>query len=90
MIKTVRDLIDELEQYDDDTPVYLAEQPSYPFRYSIAGTTITDLNRNGEEDDDEEVTETPTPKPPRVKKEAVLLLEGSQIAYGKRDWWNSW
>lgn len=103
MIRTVKELIEDLEQYDDDTPVYLGEQPNYPFRYSLKGTTLTNLNGDSgddeddeeedDEDEDEESSETTTTvkasKPPRVKTKAVILLEGSQIAYGKRDWWES-
>lgn len=32
----VRDLIDELMQYDGDTEVRIAHQPSWPFEYSIS------------------------------------------------------
>lgn len=35
MIETVADLIAHLEDFDDDTPVALATQRSWPFQYSI-------------------------------------------------------
>lgn len=34
---TVRELIAELEQYDDETEVRLAQQPHWPFEYSVGG-----------------------------------------------------
>jgi precorrin-4 methylase len=36
-IHTVSDLIAELEQFDDDTPIALATQPSWPFEHTISG-----------------------------------------------------
>jgi hypothetical protein len=43
MIRTVGELIAELEQYHEDTPVRIAEQPSYPFEHSIGGVGEADL-----------------------------------------------
>lgn len=37
MAMTVRDLIEVLECFDDDMEVRIAEQPNYPFEYSIVG-----------------------------------------------------
>lgn len=34
---TVGNLISDLEQYDEDLPVLLMQQPSWPFEYSIDG-----------------------------------------------------
>ena len=36
---TVGELIAELEQYDEDATVRFAEQPSWPFKYSIRHET---------------------------------------------------
>lgn len=34
---TVGSLIEELQQYDEDMPVLLMQQPSWPFEYSLDG-----------------------------------------------------
>ena len=34
---TVRDLIEELQLLNPDAPIFLAEQPSWPFKYDIQG-----------------------------------------------------
>jgi hypothetical protein len=41
-IATVGDLIAALEDYDDDTPIALATQPTWPFEYTIAGVGQAD------------------------------------------------
>lgn len=40
MTMTVRELIEALEQFDDDTEVRLAFQPSWPFEYSLGGEVV--------------------------------------------------
>lgn len=47
-IETVGDLIAALEDYDEDTPVRFAHQPSWPFEYTIADVVTTDAAVEGE------------------------------------------
>mgnify|MGYP000974184265 CR=1 FL=1 len=42
---TIRDLVAVLEQYDEDTEVRLAMQPSWPFEYSIADVVAPGISR---------------------------------------------
>lgn len=44
---TVGDLLDLLDGLDEDMPVFLAQQPSYPFEYELDGGEVVELN--GEE-----------------------------------------
>lgn len=44
---TVGDLLDLLDGLDEDTPVFLAQQPSYPFEYELADGQVIEIN--GEE-----------------------------------------
>lgn len=68
---TISELIEELEQYDDDTEVRLAIQPSYPFQHTIADVVEVDFSEGGEdEDDDEDDGETGT---------VVYIAEGGQL-----------
>lgn len=39
---TVGELIEELEEYDADSPVRIATQPSYPLTNTISGVTVID------------------------------------------------
>lgn len=49
IIKTVGDLREALEEYDDDAPVLIAHQPSWPLAEVVGGV-------NWIEDDDDEGT----------------------------------
>lgn len=69
---TVRDLIEELECFDDDTEVRFLAQPSWPFEYTIEAVveaTDTPADLSGDH-------ETPV--------ERVLLVEGRQACYGNK------
>lgn len=78
----VRDLIQLLEDYDEDTEVRIAEQPSWPFENDITDVVgisldIDDMGNVIENEDDVEegyVTRTTT-------EEVVYLVEGRQIGY---------
>lgn len=75
---TVRDLIELLEQFPQDSNVRIMSQPNYPFEYSVAGVW---QNENDDPDDafvtDDEGGED---KP-------VFIVEGTQRGYGtKRAW----
>lgn len=67
-ITTVGELIAALEDYDDDTPVRFAQQPAWPFEYTIGRVTCTpeDADGDGTEPTDEAV---------------VWLGEGHQVGY---------
>ena len=63
----VSELIEILEEVEDrfgDVDVGIAEQPSYPFRYSIMGVTFDD------------------------ELDKALIVEGTQEAYGKKEWFD--
>lgn len=60
----VRDLIAALENYDEDTEVLVAQQPSWPLQFVLSGVVSTeDLAEEGYLDEEAEPTE-----------EAVLYL----------------
>lgn len=51
---TVGDLIELLQQYDEDTPVYIGNDPKSYGWYTYGSIRECDIcERNGEEDDDE-------------------------------------
>lgn len=67
----VRDLIERLETMDQDAKVLIAEQPNWPFEYSIDGVVEVDLdqaNEDGSYNDDE-------------LGMVVYLEEGEQLGY---------
>jgi len=68
---TVQELIYELQQFDQDAEVRLAEQPSWPFEYSINGIVSRTEAEDGE----------PYPN------EIVFILEGEQLKYADKDLW---
>lgn len=72
----VRELIEELEQYDDDTEVRLMSQPSWPFEYGIEGVTERDAFQ-GDDDDEDDAADN-----------SVFLLEGRQLCYGSKNAWS--
>jgi len=78
---TVRDLIQHLEEYDEDTEVRLMSQENWPFEYSIKGVVHNDLFPD-DEDEYEEDEPRPEPPPPMV-----YLVEGSQLCYGNKVAW---
>jgi hypothetical protein len=83
----VRDLIEELEQFDPDTEVRIAQQPSWPFEYGIDAIIEVDTKSDhctecgyewpvhAEKGCDE--TEPADPETPTV----VYIVEGDQLAY---------
>lgn len=73
---TVGELIELLSEYDEDAPVRLMTQPSYPLQYGVAGVVDAgSLNDPADFDGP-------------VAPETVYILEGSQLGYGSRDAWN--
>lgn len=72
---TLSELMQELEWIqeslpdDSDPEVLIAEQPNWPFEYSLAGVVLIDENTTDEDDD------------PISAEPVVFLGEGSQLAY---------
>jgi hypothetical protein len=64
-VDTVGELMAALEDYDPDTPIRWAAQPSWPFEYTLGAVVRTP------EDDDTEPTDSPV----------VWLGEGTQVGY---------
>ena len=69
---TVQELIDQLQDFDPDLPVFLAQQPSWPFEYSIGRIVEVDLNDDDEDDNVDYDTD---------RNLAVYIGEGKQLRY---------
>ena len=73
---TLRELIEELEEhaqdFGDETEVRLAQQPNWPFEYSVGATVAIDPASALEDEDDEEIEDGKT---------IVYIGEGSQLGY---------
>jgi len=74
MITTVGEMLTLLEEYDEDTPLMFAQQPTYPLVSTIKGVVEVD------DRDDPDVVE------PRGK--VVYILEGQNEGYGDENWWS--
>ncbi|WP_034274346.1 hypothetical protein [Haloechinothrix halophila] len=72
-IDTVGELIEALEAYEPDTPVRIAQQPSWPFEYTVGTVTRTPDIFDFDPDDVDD--DTPPPDP------VVWLAEGHQVGY---------
>jgi hypothetical protein len=70
---TVQELLDALATLDPATEVRLAEQPSWPFEYSLAGVLVSDRLPAEDDADDLPLGESPEP--------VLYLVEGTQLAY---------
>lgn len=83
MAMTVRQLMEELEQYDPDAQVLMMQQPSWPFEYSIEGVTQRWMF------DEELATDDAEDRDDRGTKRGsdVFLLEGTQLRYGSKNAW---
>lgn len=68
VIETVGDLLAALEEYDHDTPIRLAQQPGWPFEYSVGQVVCTPWDADGDGTE---------PAGPPV----VWLGEGEQVGY---------
>jgi hypothetical protein len=77
---TIRELIDELEDLredlGDDTEVRIAQQPSWPFAYSIGEIAATDSVDVGDKDEDG-IAATEADAAPAV----IYIGEGRQLGY---------
>jgi hypothetical protein len=75
---TVQQLIELLKREDQDAEVMLAQQPSWPFEYSVRGVVA---RREFDEPEDDECR---GPDDNRREND-VFIVEGSQLRYGHRD-----
>ena len=81
---TVRELIDALENFDENQEVRLAQQPNYPFEYSI--DNIVEFSAAGAKDDPYESEDS-------VRQDAddehiVYITEGQQLGYLSKEVWD--
>jgi hypothetical protein len=77
---TIRELIEQLEEHaeahGDALEVRLAQQPSWPFEYSIARVEVADTSDDDESnEDDEDDAELVAPQV------VCYLTEGTQLGY---------
>ena len=80
---TVRELIDALQYFDENQEVRLAQQPNYPFEYSI--DNIVEFSAAGAKDDPYESEDS-------VRQDAdderiVYITEGQQLGYLSKEVW---
>jgi hypothetical protein len=69
---TVQELIDQLQEFEPHLPIFLAQQPSWPFEYSIGRVVQVDLNDDDEDDNVDYDTD---------QNYAVYIGEGKQLRY---------
>jgi hypothetical protein len=69
----VGQLIEMLEQMPEDAEVMLAQQPSWPFEYSLGDVVMVGPDADNQLDDDDEDD--------RPDENIVYLVEGSQTRY---------
>jgi hypothetical protein len=80
----VRDLIDMLENYPDETEVRIAEQPAWPFEYSISdlvepdGSPEDDDNYDHPERDNDVILPS---NEDQLTPAIIYLIEGQQLGY---------
>lgn len=87
---TAQELVDKLQDFIDaygpDKEVRIAEQPSYPFEYSIRG--CTDSMELGFEEEDLAAFEEDGIIPDGPEK-VFYIVEGSQLGYFRKDAWDA-
>ena len=69
----VGQLIEMLEQMPEDAEVMLAQQPNWPFEYSLSDVVMVGPDADNQLDDDDEDD--------RPDENIVYLVEGSQTRY---------
>lgn len=86
---TVGELRDMLEEHDEDAEVVIISQESWPFEHRIKGV-ITRSDVDGEDHPEDEGSgdtgESHSSFSTRGKSTDVLLVEGGQIRYSKREY----
>lgn len=80
-------LVHPLEEYDPETEVRLASQPSYPFEYSIAGVASVEEVAALYDGDTESAEDERDFDGGTAPDNRVFILEGIQLKYGSRDLW---
>jgi len=93
--QTLQDVIDQLTALIDsdglspETPVFLAQQPSWPFEYSVGRIEAVDMNEPDEddyegidpEDDSPEANEARQAQRTKEPEIVIFIGEGSQLGY---------
>jgi len=77
----VRELIEELQCLDQEAEVLIAEQPNWPFEYSIDGVVTREMAMMYS-DEDEQLS-------PNTSMSDVFLLEGTQLRYASKRLWDA-
>ena len=96
----VYELMEILEAADPEADVLLASQPSWPFEWSVSGAVIrSEIPPRWEEDEDELPPDDEDDDPDanigrdtwfnNGRSSDVILTEGSQLRYGKHDYWGN-
>lgn len=75
----VKELIEKLEEYEDDSEVRIMTQSSWPFENDVHGVACSsDMGNNEPDEPDLDPDEQP---------EIVYLVEGRQLGYGNKAAW---
>ena len=82
----VKELIEILGKMDAEANVMLAQQPGYPFEYSVAGVAVRE---EFTEDDDEGSGGDPRAYEPGTAANDVFIVEGTQLRYGSKAAWGA-
>lgn len=83
---TVGQLIERLQDFPEETPVMMAQQPSWPFEYSIADVL---LSHTYDSEDEQALCDPDCPPEDKLAIEArmaecpdmVYIVEGEQTRY---------
>jgi hypothetical protein len=77
---TVGELMEALDQFDPDSEVRWAAQPSWPFEYSISSVVPITEDELVDEEDAEDRLMGEIPESPK-RDDIVYLVEGTQLGY---------
>lgn len=80
---TVDDLREILEDLEGNMEVRIAQQPSWPFEYSIDRAILkSEVEAECEPDEDDECFEDDD------EKDVLYITEGTQLGYTSKNLWN--
>ena len=79
-----RELIEILGKMDAEANVMLAQQPGYPFEYSVAGVAVREEFTEDDEDGGVERAYEPG-----TAANDVFIVEGTQLRYGSKAAWGA-
>ena len=79
---TVRELISALETFDENQEVRLAQQPNYPFEYSI--DNIVEFS---DADKDDPYASSDSVSQDADDEHIVYITEGQQLGYLSKEVW---